>query len=159
MWMPGMDFSMQQQLKQEGKQSSRFLCVNSVEPSACGVLNSVLIMWICSSFTEGSIIIIFLFACLLLIFLSFCLPSPFVVSLLWKIVVYVLQGLDEFQGAVEDCCCDYVTVDALNQEFLHDILKKIAKTPFFRYFKVLTIHYLSFLDMFQCTTCVCGWVL
>ncbi|CAM6049343.1 unnamed protein product [Sphagnum compactum] len=46
------------------------------------------------------------------------------------------QGLDEFQGAVEDCCCDYATVDALNQDFLHDILKKIVKTPFFRYFKV-----------------------
>lgn len=64
MWMPGMDFSMQQQLKQESKHSSRFLCVNSVGPSACGVLNSVLIMWICSSFTDGSIIIIFLFALL-----------------------------------------------------------------------------------------------
>ncbi len=133
--------------------------MNSVEPSVCGLLNSVLITWICSSFTDGGSVIIFLFACLLLIFLSFCLPLPFVVSLLWKIVVYVLQGLDEFQGAVEDCCCDYATVDDLNQEFLHDILQKTVKTPFFRYFKVLTIRYPCFLDMFQCTACVCGWVL
>jgi hypothetical protein len=28
----------------------------------------------------------------------------------------------EIQGVVEDCCCDYATMDALNQEFLHGIL-------------------------------------
>ncbi|KAH9553464.1 hypothetical protein CY35_08G011200 [Sphagnum magellanicum] len=46
------------------------------------------------------------------------------------------QGLNEFQGVVEDCCCDYATVDSLNKEFLHGILQKLVKTPFFRYFKV-----------------------
>ncbi len=51
----------------------------------------------------------------------------------------MLQGLNEFQGVVEDCCCDYATVDSLNKEFLHGILQKLVKTPFFRYFKVLPL--------------------
>ena len=37
---------------------------------------------------------------------------------------------------VEDCCCDYETVDRLNEEVLHPSLQELVKTPFFRYFKV-----------------------
>ncbi|XP_077249558.1 endoplasmic reticulum oxidoreductin-1-like [Tasmannia lanceolata] len=40
------------------------------------------------------------------------------------------------RGIVEDCCCDYETVDTLNKEVLHTILQQLVKTPFFRYFKV-----------------------
>ncbi|KAJ7947332.1 endoplasmic reticulum oxidoreductin-1-like [Quillaja saponaria] len=42
----------------------------------------------------------------------------------------------KFSGIVEDCCCDYETVDHLNNEVLHPSLQEIVKTPFFRYFKV-----------------------
>lgn len=37
---------------------------------------------------------------------------------------------------VEDCCCDYETVDSINEEVLHPILQELVATPFFRYFKV-----------------------
>ncbi|GAB2296883.1 Endoplasmic reticulum oxidoreductin-1 [Dionaea muscipula] len=39
-------------------------------------------------------------------------------------------------GIVEDCCCDYETVDRLNCGLLHPLLQELVKTPFFRYFKV-----------------------
>ncbi|XP_065878064.1 endoplasmic reticulum oxidoreductin-1-like [Euphorbia lathyris] len=42
----------------------------------------------------------------------------------------------KFSGLVEDCCCDYETVDRLNQEVLHPSLQELVKTSFFRYFKV-----------------------
>ncbi|XP_064940128.1 endoplasmic reticulum oxidoreductin-1-like isoform X1 [Musa acuminata AAA Group] len=42
----------------------------------------------------------------------------------------------KYTGIVEDCCCDYETVDSLNKEVLHPILQDLVTTPFFRYFKV-----------------------
>ncbi|WOL15253.1 endoplasmic reticulum oxidoreductin-1 [Canna indica] len=42
----------------------------------------------------------------------------------------------KYTGIVEDCCCDYETVDALNEEALHPTLQELVTTPFFRYFKV-----------------------
>ncbi|XP_015583960.1 endoplasmic reticulum oxidoreductin-1 [Ricinus communis] len=42
----------------------------------------------------------------------------------------------KYSGMVEDCCCDYETVDRLNEEVLHPSLQDLVKTPFFRYFKV-----------------------
>ncbi|KAJ6829947.1 putative endoplasmic reticulum oxidoreductin-1 [Iris pallida] len=39
-------------------------------------------------------------------------------------------------GLVEDCSCDYETVDYLNEEVLYPILQELVTTPFFRYFKV-----------------------
>ncbi|WCJ27436.1 Endoplasmic reticulum oxidoreductin-1 [Euphorbia peplus] len=42
----------------------------------------------------------------------------------------------KFSGMVEDCCCDYETVDRLNQQVLYPSLQDLVKTPFFRYFKV-----------------------
>ncbi|XP_068645537.1 endoplasmic reticulum oxidoreductin-1-like [Aristolochia californica] len=42
----------------------------------------------------------------------------------------------KYTGIVEDCCCDYETVDSLNKEVLHPILQELVTTPFFRYFKV-----------------------
>ncbi|XP_042486859.1 endoplasmic reticulum oxidoreductin-1-like [Macadamia integrifolia] len=42
----------------------------------------------------------------------------------------------KYTGIVEDCCCDYGTVDSLNEEVLHPQLQELVKTPFFRYFKV-----------------------
>ncbi|KAM6552035.1 hypothetical protein CsatB_001843 [Cannabis sativa] len=41
----------------------------------------------------------------------------------------------KFSGIVEDCCCDYETVDHLNEEVLNPSLQELVKTPFFRYFK------------------------
>ncbi|KAJ4975364.1 hypothetical protein NE237_000470 [Protea cynaroides] len=42
----------------------------------------------------------------------------------------------KYAGIVEDCCCDYETVDSLNEELLHPLLQELVKSPFFRYFKV-----------------------
>lgn len=55
---------------------------------------------------------------------------------------YLLQGTPKYSGMVEDCCCDYETVDRLNDEVLNPSLQELVKTPFFRYFKV---HLLSLL--------------
>ncbi|XP_059437855.1 endoplasmic reticulum oxidoreductin-1-like isoform X1 [Corylus avellana] len=41
----------------------------------------------------------------------------------------------KYSGIVEDCCCDYETVDRLNEELLHPSLQELVKTAFFRYFK------------------------
>ncbi|XP_057948137.1 endoplasmic reticulum oxidoreductin-1 isoform X2 [Malania oleifera] len=42
----------------------------------------------------------------------------------------------KYTGIVEDCCCDYETVDSLNGEVLHPLLQELVTTAFFRYFKV-----------------------
>lgn len=42
----------------------------------------------------------------------------------------------KYIGMVEDCCCDYETVNKLNTEVLHPLLQDLVKTPFYRYFKV-----------------------
>ncbi|KAL5974990.1 Endoplasmic reticulum oxidoreductin-1 [Asimina triloba] len=42
----------------------------------------------------------------------------------------------KYTGIVEDCCCDYETVDTINEAVLHPILQELVTTPFFRYFKV-----------------------
>ncbi|XP_028119100.1 endoplasmic reticulum oxidoreductin-1-like isoform X1 [Camellia sinensis] len=42
----------------------------------------------------------------------------------------------KYTGMVEDCCCDYETVDSINAEVLHPLLQELVTTPFFRYFKV-----------------------
>lgn len=45
---------------------------------------------------------------------------------------------------VEDCCCDYETVNKLNTEVLHPLLQDLVKTPFYRYFKVwVPLHLLE----------------
>ena len=54
------------------------------------------------------------------------------------------QAVRKYTGIVEDCCCDYETVDTINEEVLHPILQELVKLPFFRYFKVST-HGLFFL--------------
>ncbi|URE37047.1 Endoplasmic [Musa troglodytarum] len=46
------------------------------------------------------------------------------------------SGSRKYTGIVEDCCCEYETVDALNKEVLHPILQELVTTPFFRYFRV-----------------------
>lgn len=45
------------------------------------------------------------------------------------------QGL-KYYGIVEDCCCDYETVDRINEDVLYPLLHEIVKYPFLRYFKV-----------------------
>ncbi|KAI4300046.1 hypothetical protein L6164_033464 [Bauhinia variegata] len=45
-------------------------------------------------------------------------------------------GTQKYSGIVEDCCCDYETVDHINNEVLYPSLQELVKTPFFRYFKV-----------------------
>lgn len=42
----------------------------------------------------------------------------------------------KYIGIVEDCCCDYETVNRLNTEVLNPLLQDLVKTPFYRYFKV-----------------------
>ncbi|XP_054779488.1 endoplasmic reticulum oxidoreductin-1-like [Prosopis cineraria] len=46
------------------------------------------------------------------------------------------QGTHKYSGIVEDCCCDYETVNNLNVEVLYPSLQELVKTSFFRYFKV-----------------------
>lgn len=41
-----------------------------------------------------------------------------------------------YTGMVEDCCCDYETVNTLNNDVLNPLLQQLVTTPFFRYFKV-----------------------
>ncbi|KAL0320557.1 UNVERIFIED_CONTAM: Endoplasmic reticulum oxidoreductin-1, partial [Sesamum radiatum] len=45
------------------------------------------------------------------------------------------QDSRKYTGIVEDCCCDYETVDSLNCGVLHTLLQELVRTPFFRYFK------------------------
>ncbi|KAJ4726581.1 Endoplasmic reticulum oxidoreductin-1 [Melia azedarach] len=47
-----------------------------------------------------------------------------------------LQDSGKYKGMIEDCCCDYETVDSVNGEVLHPLLQELVTTPFFRYFKV-----------------------
>ncbi|KAL3629907.1 hypothetical protein CASFOL_026219 [Castilleja foliolosa] len=47
------------------------------------------------------------------------------------------QDSRKYTGIVEDCCCDYETVDSLNGAVLHPLLQDLVKTPFFRYFKMM----------------------
>ncbi|XP_012071512.1 endoplasmic reticulum oxidoreductin-1 isoform X2 [Jatropha curcas] len=42
----------------------------------------------------------------------------------------------KYSGIVDDCCCDYETVNRLNEEILYPSLQDLVKTTFFRYFKV-----------------------
>lgn len=53
-----------------------------------------------------------------------------------ELVFRLVQDQKKYTGIVEDCCCDYETVDSINQEFLHPLLQELVTTPFFRYFKV-----------------------
>ncbi|KAL1812996.1 hypothetical protein ACET3Z_023061 [Daucus carota] len=46
------------------------------------------------------------------------------------------QGSHKYSGIIEDCCCDYETVDNINGAVLNPLLQKLVTTPFFRYFKV-----------------------
>ncbi|GMH25623.1 hypothetical protein Nepgr_027466 [Nepenthes gracilis] len=46
------------------------------------------------------------------------------------------QGSCKYTGMVEDCCCDYETVNSLNADVLHPLLQELVTMPFFRYFKV-----------------------
>lgn len=46
------------------------------------------------------------------------------------------QDSRKYTGIIEDCCCDYETVDSLNGAELHPLLQELVTTPFFRYFKV-----------------------
>ncbi|KAK6132564.1 hypothetical protein DH2020_033666 [Rehmannia glutinosa] len=51
-------------------------------------------------------------------------------------ILLLMQDSRKYTGIVEDCCCDYETVDSLNGAVLHPLLQDLVRTPFFRYFKV-----------------------
>ncbi|XP_073283962.1 endoplasmic reticulum oxidoreductin-1-like isoform X2 [Primulina huaijiensis] len=46
------------------------------------------------------------------------------------------QDSRKYTGIVGDCCCDYETMDTINEAVLHPLLQELVKTSFFRYFKV-----------------------
>ncbi|XAR72493.1 hypothetical protein NMG60_11019149 [Bertholletia excelsa] len=64
-------------------------------------------------------------------------------------------------GIVEDCGCDYETVDQINEEIVYPLLQELVKTPFFRYFKVKLWSDCPFwpddgvCHMRQCSVCEC----
>lgn len=65
----------------------------------------------------------------------------------------LVQGTHTQSAVVEDCCCDYETVDHLNEEVLDPLLQELVKTPFFRYFKVcicLVVNYIILPVMKYC---------
>ncbi|KAL3154147.1 hypothetical protein ABBQ32_013672 [Trebouxia sp. C0010 RCD-2024] len=45
-------------------------------------------------------------------------------------------GMCQLSGTVQDCCCDYASVERANKQQFNPLLSQIVKTPFFRYFKV-----------------------
>lgn len=59
-------------------------------------------------------------------------------------MIVFLQDSGKYKGMIEDCCCDYETVDSVNGEVLHPLLQELVTTPFFRYFKVC--HALLFIS-------------
>lgn len=61
-------------------------------------------------------------------------PHPPLV-LFFSFWFYVMDS-GEYKGIIEDCCCDYETVDNINGEVLHPLLQELVTTPLFRYFKV-----------------------
>ncbi|CAI7856183.1 unnamed protein product [Closterium sp. NIES-53] len=44
--------------------------------------------------------------------------------------------LRRLSGVVDDCCCEYETVDELNSHVLQPLLTQLVNTTFFKYFKV-----------------------
>ncbi|KAJ4981608.1 hypothetical protein NE237_032445 [Protea cynaroides] len=71
----------------------------------------------------------------LTVFLAIAAPK---ISLFFRSDQKPCQCADsrKYTGLVEDCCCDYETMDSVNEEVLHPLLQDLVKTPFFRYFKV-----------------------
>ncbi|PNY01290.1 endoplasmic oxidoreductin-1-like protein, partial [Trifolium pratense] len=51
------------------------------------------------------------------------------------------RGTPKYSGMVEDCCCDYETVDNLNKELLYPSLQELVKTPFFRVNPLGLVHW------------------
>eukprot|EP01018_Ginkgo_biloba_P033593 Gb_20370 [translate_table: standard] len=68
-------------------------------------------------------------------FIAATLASPLISSVFLE-KDCVCKNSHKFSGLVEDCCCDYKTVDNLNSHILCPLLHDLVKTPFFRYFKV-----------------------
>ncbi|KAL7142488.1 hypothetical protein ABFS83_08G126300 [Erythranthe nasuta] len=81
---------------------------------------------------------IFLVAAIVLVIAVVFVPrNSSVTSLVHRIKsCYCSQEGLKYHGLVEDCCCDYETVDRINLVVLHPLLEQIVKHPFFRYFKV-----------------------
>lgn len=66
-----------------------------------------------------------------------------------------VQDSHKYSGIVEDCCCDYETVDTINGAELNPLLQELVTTPFFRYFKVWHIFiFLLVLNFFNELTVV-----
>ncbi|CAI5972814.1 unnamed protein product [Closterium sp. NIES-65] len=49
---------------------------------------------------------------------------------------YVTCQVKRLSGVVDDCCCEYETVDELNSHVLQPLLTQLVNTTFFKYFKV-----------------------
>lgn len=50
--------------------------------------------------------------------------------------LWLMQDQKKYTGMIEDCCCDYETIDSINGEVLNPLLQELVTTSFFRYFKV-----------------------
>ncbi|CAI5997136.1 unnamed protein product [Closterium sp. NIES-64] len=54
---------------------------------------------------------------------------------------YVTCQVKRLSGVVDDCCCEYETVDELNSHVLQPLLTQLVNTTFFKYFKVGSVRY------------------
>lgn len=87
--------------------------------------------------TRWSLLVGALIAILIAVALAYALKSPNLSHFApADKSCHCAQEKDKHSGVVEDCCCDYETVNQLNEQVLHPSLQELVKTPFFRYFKV-----------------------
>ncbi|KAG8365637.1 hypothetical protein BUALT_Bualt18G0126800 [Buddleja alternifolia] len=80
----------------------------------------------------GAVIVLLL---AIVLFPKYC-PATCFINRIKKCYCSHSQEGVKYHGVIEDCCCDYETVDRINEEVLHPLLQQIVEYPFFRYFKV-----------------------
>ncbi|XP_071698946.1 endoplasmic reticulum oxidoreductin-1-like [Rutidosis leptorrhynchoides] len=72
---------------------------------------------------------------------SFTLSTPvhlegWILECHWKWMEKELSDTCKSPLTIDDCCCDYKSIDYVNVIYLHPVLQELVKRPFFRYFRV-----------------------
>ncbi|CAI5514231.1 unnamed protein product, partial [Closterium sp. Naga37s-1] len=63
-------------------------------------------------------------------------PTHFSAATCHLFLPRVHMQVKRLSGVVDDCCCEYETVDDLNSHVLQPLLTQLVNTTFFKYFKV-----------------------